>query len=809
MKPITIQKFNLITRCLMATLMTGAASSAYAIECNDPARTSADSACTVTTASSTDIIGILSEGAESTDASGYIVTVDTPASTTLQSIIGGSADAVASTSNVSNTNAVISRADANAASNNNTVIVNNGLFNGDIYGGYTSADGNSDAMVSAMAISRIAESDTYANASSNMNTIIINNGVFKGDIYGGYSVTNGNAFANAYGTGSIARSLADARATSDTNSITINGGSFSGPVHGGYTYANVFAFAYGTNTVDKTQANASASSSGNTIVINDGSFIGSIYAGYAEAITMIDNATQGESSSIRVKSNANTLTLNGGVFSGLIYGGYASSFGGAPTSENATAINNTITLSGSPVFNANSSEIWGGYADIFDGISSSYGDAFTGNTFNFAANPISLNKMGNFAFYNFYLNNNIKNNDVLIALTNAANIDNAAIAVTGISKDSGLVKGDAITLISNVTGGEPTLNNTQKVTIGTAKLADVRVYRENDAVKASLDSVTQLSRENGPTTGFDANPQTKTYLEGRLPGMFLINQGSDLLAGLDTAQLYRDDNGVALFGLTSGSKSRYNTGSHIDMDSFALTTGITKSLGKLTIGGLFEAGWGSYNAYNDFSGLTSVNSNGNVDYKGAGIIADYAFTDAIYLNSSLRAGRVSSDFSSADFGVNGGVTSHYDSASSYVSGHLKTGYRYAITPAVKLDTHASILSTRVGSDSVTNSQGENLQFSALNSQRVNTGVTVTYHATPKLDVISGVAYEYEFDGKAKGTIDGDNIDSAGIKGSTGIGEVGIRITPTKEKNLSMDMKLSGYSGKREGVAGGLSVKYAF
>ncbi|CNH96397.1 Uncharacterised protein [Yersinia intermedia] len=187
MKPITIQKFNLITRCLMATLMTGAASSAYAIECNDPARTSADSACTVTTASSTDIIGILSEGSESTDASGYIVTVDTPASATLQSILGGSADAVASTSNVSNTNAVVSRADANAASNNNTVIVNNGLFNGDIYGGYTRADGNSDAMVSAMAISHIAESDAYANASSNMNTIIINNGVFKGDIYGGYS----------------------------------------------------------------------------------------------------------------------------------------------------------------------------------------------------------------------------------------------------------------------------------------------------------------------------------------------------------------------------------------------------------------------------------------------------------------------------------------------------------------------------------------------------------------------------------------------------------------------------------------------
>lgn len=90
-----------------------------------------------------------------------------------------------------------------------------------------------------------------------------------------------------------------------------------------------------------------------------------------------------------------------------------------------------------------------------------------------------------------------------------------------------------------------------------------------------------------------------------------------------------------------------------------------------------------------------------------------------------------------------------------------------------------------------------------------TGITTTYSATPQMDVIGGLAYEYEFAGEAKGTIDGDNITSPSVKGSTGIAEVGLRFTPTQQKNLSVDIKLTGFTGKREGVAGGLNVKYAF
>ncbi|WP_145931796.1 autotransporter outer membrane beta-barrel domain-containing protein [Yersinia bercovieri] len=764
-------KLNIITRCLLTTLIITIPPSVYAIECSDPSRKINDKTCSVTaSAASGSIYGWRADGVDAY-VSGYSVIVDPLSDSTVitNPIFGGF---VHSNSSLS----------SNLSANNNAVIINNGIFNGvdAIYGGNAQVTYFVDTTVAA-----------NTDASTIFNEIIVNNGVFDKRIYGGFAETYIGGGANAIVTTVINN------ANAVKNMITINNGTFNESIYGGIAYNS-------TNVDDNTSVNMIISAMSNSVTINNGIFNGNIMGGQAYTETN----SGGNNGSIAISANAigNSITIINGSFDGHLYGGYITldSMVSNPVVTAASATDNIITLLGTPTFNGTTSEIWGGYLNAlsFTGAINK-SDVFTGNTLNFAANPISLNKMGNFEFYNFYLNRDIAKGDTLIAVTNAVDIDNAEIAVKGISKYSELLQGDTVTLIDNVSGGELALNDMQQVTIGTAKLADIRVYRENSALKASLDSVT------GVDAGFEVNPQTKAYLEGRLPGMLMINQGSDLIAGLEMAQLPTDDEGVALFGITSGSKNRYNTGSHIDMDGFALTTGITKNLGKLTVGGLFEAGWGSYDTYNDFTGLASVKGGGKVDYQGAGVLANYDFNDAIYVNGSVRAGRVSSDFSSNDFGAQGGIDSHYDSSSTYISGHVKAGYKQAITPKVKLDTHASILTTRLGSDSVTNSQGENLSFSALNSNRVNTGVTTTYQATSKMDVIGGLAWEYEFDGEAKGAIDGDNIISPSVKGSIGIADIGLRFIPSQEKNLSVDIKLAGFTGKREGVAGGLDVKYTF
>ena len=46
-------------------------------------------------------------------------------------------------------------------------------------------------------------------------------------------------------------------------------------------------------------------------------------------------------------------------------------------------------------------------------------------------------------------------------------------------------------------------------------------------------------------------------------------------------------------------------------------------------------------------------------------------------------------------------------------------------------------------------------------------------------------------------------------GNTGIGELGISLTPSADLPLTIDLGVQGYTGKHEGVTGSLMVKWEF
>ena len=70
-------------------------------------------------------------------------------------------------------------------------------------------------------------------------------------------------------------------------------------------------------------------------------------------------------------------------------------------------------------------------------------------------------------------------------------------------------------------------------------------------------------------------------------------------------------------------------------------------------------------------------------------------------------------------------------------------------------------------------------------------------------------FDYEFDGKAKATVNGNRIDAPGLKGATGIGELGLILPPAPRLPLSLDLGVQGYVGTRQDVTGSLRVKYEF
>ena len=124
-----------------------------------------------------------------------------------------------------------------------------------------------------------------------------------------------------------------------------------------------------------------------------------------------------------------------------------------------------------------------------------------------------------------------------------------------------------------------------------------------------------------------------------------------------------------------------------------------------------------------------------------------------------------------------------------------------------LDLSAKYFWTRQSGASVT-IHGDSVKFEDVNSRRVRLGGRYA-KALGMFSPYAGLAYERELDGKAKATVNGDSIDAPSLKGSTGIGELGLALAPWENTPLSFDFGLQGYAGKHQGWTGSLQIRYVF
>jgi outer membrane autotransporter protein len=183
---------------------------------------------------------------------------------------------------------------------------------------------------------------------------------------------------------------------------------------------------------------------------------------------------------------------------------------------------------------------------------------------------------------------------------------------------------------------------------------------------------------------------------------------------------------------------------------------------------------------------------------------------SLYADASARVGRVKTDFSSRDFDGANGARTKYDSTSNYYGAHAGLGYLLKLDGQSTLDLSARYLWTRQASDSVRLSSGDPLKFARADSSRTRLGARFAWAATERITPYVGAYYDHEFDGKAKGsTTDGLRIDSPSLKGDTGIAEIGFSMQPAKGSPLSLEAGIQGFTGKREGVMGGVVARNTF
>ncbi|WP_288706423.1 autotransporter domain-containing protein, partial [uncultured Bilophila sp.] len=410
----------------------------------------------------------------------------------------------------------------------------------------------------------------------------------------------------------------------------------------------------------------------------------------------------------------------------------------------------------------------------------------------------------------------------LLRVTGDTDVSGSAYNV-GLAGGTSLASGSTLTLLEVDPDKTLTANNLQRgngiVQIGSTVAHDITADVNLDPTTRRLNAVTaQVSPGR-------ATDQSKALSEGFLGGLALNLQGADLVAGRGMDSAVRassgtDDaerHGFAGFGALSGGSLRYNTGSHLDMNSLSLLTGLAWGIdlapGRLTLGAFFEYGNGSYDTHNSFTNAASVDGDGNAYYLGGGILARMDFVNIgpgrFYAEASGRAGKTHNEYDSSDLRDAAGRKADYDSSSPYYGLHFGTGYVWNINDAATLDLYGKYFWTRQQGDSVGLSTGEHLSFDDINSSRLRFGGRFAYILNEHVAPYIGAAWEHEFDGKARAKTNGFDIDAPNLRGNTGIGELGLSLTPSADLPLTVDLGVQGYTGKHEGVTGSLMVKWEF
>ena len=308
-------------------------------------------------------------------------------------------------------------------------------------------------------------------------------------------------------------------------------------------------------------------------------------------------------------------------------------------------------------------------------------------------------------------------------------------------------------------------------------------------------------------TGAGVSEQTHKTVMATDAGVTMLNVGSEYIGkameGMgDVANVAPD--GTTVGAAIGGGRNRYETGSHVNVNSWnaAVAVGAKRELknGSLEYGVFGEYGKANFTLHSD-----AGKGDGDSHYAGGGLLAKWTNKHDVYTEASFRLGRLNE--SSNDIMRDGlGNTYGYDVHANYFGAHVGVGKIFRYKGGKSLDVYGKYFYTK--RDGVEFDAVQHYNLDSVSSSVLRVGAR--YGTTDKKwNWYGGLAYEYEFDGEATGTVKDKAIRAASIKGSSVRGEIGMRMNATKTNPWQMDISLYGYGGKHRGIGGNVNVAYMF
>lgn len=719
-------------------------------------------------------------------------------------------------------------ADSNAgstASSNNRVTVNAGNVIGSIYGGYAqSYYGSAKAGNNSVTISdSIVDNETknhriyggyaiilsgYEHAEASNNNVTVNGSKVSSDIYGGYAQSSSGS------------------AETNNNSVIMSGGNIEGNIYGGYARSPSGSTAVSSNRVivsridiigsicggyaNTDSGSGSAAAVNNSVMVSGGTE-DSICGGYAESYSGRAEASKNSvaivggrvtesvyggrvfsesgrgGTDMIAEAKGNRVSISGGMVTGNVYGGHANSGFGSTAADNNRVMVSEGTVTG---------KIYGGYAD------SVFGKTEAKN------NTVILSGTADVSGADLYgsnldaegTNNNLVINGWSGRVNSLNNFDQ--LEVRAVAGGQNLTTGDTISLFTVTNGVEDSFSQNpvgQKVNAqaGVALTVSGNMGISEDNKNVYID-----------VTGVRPSDQTAIATESRAASVAVVGRGAEAVTdSLDA--LRGSGEGLDTFAAVIGSRSRYDTGSHVDVNGWNGIAGTawTRELssGTLRYGAFYENGGGSYDTFNTING-SSYRGSGDTVYNGGGLLLRWETRGGTYTEASLRAGMVKNEVGPAlEFAGN---RYGFKTENNYYGGHVGIGRIMERDDGDEWDIYGKYFHMHHEGDTVTIA-GDEFAFDAVDSNRLRVGARYLDRKDDRFTGYYGVAWDYEFSGDTGGTANHHAMYTPSLKGSTLIAEIGFRGTPGGDSPWSFGVDLRGYAGEQEGLSGTVTAAYSF
>lgn len=751
----------------------------------------------------------------------------------------------------------------NATANRNSVTVNGGtvgnetegvnIFGGNAYSDSGSAEANRNSVTvdvdifgsgednGSVSISGGHAYSVQGDATANKNSVTISGGTVNTEDNKNIYISGGNAYSDS------------GRAEAKNNTVTISGGSITGGICGGCVTTgkaadNIVNITGGTissikipagpgiNVPSGSISGGTASGAGSFVTGNRVNISGeTILEGFYEMGFIAGGDASGTGSTV----TGNSVAVSSGTIESAIYGGYnygsggtvadnnmiisggtfsfANIGGGLAAGANNIVAGNNVTISGGTITNSvirggrvrgTGSTAAGNSVTISGGTVTGevYGGYVEGNTDSTAAgNSIALSGTADVSGVDLYgsnlsasgTNNNLVINGWSGAVKSLNNFDQ--IQVKALAGGLDLAAGKRTVFVNTAEGiSDSSLNPTEAKEMQAGVALTVS---GNMGISENKDIYIDV-------TGVRASDQTVIAVESRAASVAAVGRGSEAVTdSLDT--LRGRGEGLSTFASIIGSRSRYNTGSHADVNGWngIVGTAWTRELtsGTLSCGAFYENGGGSYDTYNTINGRT-YRGDGDTVYNGGGLLLRWETNGGTYTEASLRAGMVKNEVGpSLEFAGN---RYGFKTENNYYGGHVGIGRIMERDDGDAWDIYGKYFHMHHEGDTVTIA-GDEFAFDSVNSDRLRVGARYLDRKNDRFTGYYGLAYEYEFSGDTGGTANHHAMYTPSLQGSTVIGEIGFRGTPGEESPWSFEVSLRGYAGKQEGISGAVTAAYSF